>query len=245
MSWGNIGARPLVKSWTARDYVQDGLVAMWDGIENAGWGMHDANATVWTDLVRPIYAYKIKTVSSDLWESDSLLTSSNHNVGGNYDGGWYFADVLPESEITPDNKTFEAVVTIPSVTQSGGALVTWCVATNGPLYLSTAWGYLRFTGGGTGNYGTDNNSLSIQEYVGTSWKGSLSIDTNVGILYNNGVQARNPFSFSSYGNAIYPFQIGNAGQTIKIHSVRVYSRALTASEIAANYAVDKLRFNLP
>lgn len=24
--------------YTAKDYVQDGLVAMWDGIENAGWG---------------------------------------------------------------------------------------------------------------------------------------------------------------------------------------------------------------
>ncbi|MBQ1429034.1 MAG: hypothetical protein IIZ06_05145, partial [Kiritimatiellae bacterium] len=35
---------------TARDYVQDGLVAMWDGIENAGWGQHDASATTWKDL---------------------------------------------------------------------------------------------------------------------------------------------------------------------------------------------------
>ena len=36
---------------TARDYVQTGLVAMWDGIENAGWGAHDPNATTWKDLV--------------------------------------------------------------------------------------------------------------------------------------------------------------------------------------------------
>ena len=32
---------------TARDYVQDGLVAMWDGIENAGWGVHYYSDTVW------------------------------------------------------------------------------------------------------------------------------------------------------------------------------------------------------
>ena len=37
--------------YTAKDYVQDGLIAMWDGIENAGWGVHDPNATVWKDLV--------------------------------------------------------------------------------------------------------------------------------------------------------------------------------------------------
>lgn len=38
------------KKISARSYIQDGLFAMWDGIENAGWGVHDANATVWTDL---------------------------------------------------------------------------------------------------------------------------------------------------------------------------------------------------
>ena len=47
-----IGAR--VGAWhsgmpTAKDYVQDGLIAMWDGVENAGWGVHDPNATVWKD----------------------------------------------------------------------------------------------------------------------------------------------------------------------------------------------------
>ena len=35
----------------ASAYVQDGLVACWDGVENAGAGVHDANATVWKDLV--------------------------------------------------------------------------------------------------------------------------------------------------------------------------------------------------
>ena len=35
---------------TTRDYVQDGLIAMWDGIENAGLGVHDPSATVWKDL---------------------------------------------------------------------------------------------------------------------------------------------------------------------------------------------------
>ena len=45
-AWANIGGGvPTVK-----DYVQDGLVAMWDGIENAGLGVHDPNATTWKDL---------------------------------------------------------------------------------------------------------------------------------------------------------------------------------------------------
>lgn len=31
---------------TAKDYVQDGLIAMWDSIEDVGCKMHDANASV-------------------------------------------------------------------------------------------------------------------------------------------------------------------------------------------------------
>ena len=48
-----VGARHISNvggTLSAKSYVQDGLVAMWDGIENAGWGTHDANATTWVDL---------------------------------------------------------------------------------------------------------------------------------------------------------------------------------------------------
>ena len=32
---------------------------------------------------------------------------------------------------------------------------------------------------------------------------------------------------------------------VKIHTLRVYNRALTPAEIKANYEIDKIRFNLP
>ena len=35
----------------AAAYIQNGLVACWDGVENVGVGVHDASATVWKDLV--------------------------------------------------------------------------------------------------------------------------------------------------------------------------------------------------
>ena len=35
---------------TALDYVQDGLIAHWDGVENAGNGVHDSSATTWKNL---------------------------------------------------------------------------------------------------------------------------------------------------------------------------------------------------
>lgn len=49
---GSTRVNPVIwEATTAKDYIQNGLVAMWDGIENVGWGQHDSNATVWKDLV--------------------------------------------------------------------------------------------------------------------------------------------------------------------------------------------------
>ena len=35
----------------AKDYIQDGLAAMWDGIENAGWEQHSDQLEQWNDLI--------------------------------------------------------------------------------------------------------------------------------------------------------------------------------------------------
>lgn len=35
---------------TAANYVSSNLIAMWDGIENAGFGVHDGSAATWKNL---------------------------------------------------------------------------------------------------------------------------------------------------------------------------------------------------
>ena len=37
-------------TYTSASYVQDGLIAQWDAIDNEGTGTHNPNATVWKDL---------------------------------------------------------------------------------------------------------------------------------------------------------------------------------------------------
>ena len=37
-------------AYTSASYVQDGLIAQWDGIDNAGTGVHDPTTNVWKDL---------------------------------------------------------------------------------------------------------------------------------------------------------------------------------------------------
>ena len=40
----------LIDSYDSASYVTNGLVAHWDGIDNAGRGLHDAETTTWKDL---------------------------------------------------------------------------------------------------------------------------------------------------------------------------------------------------
>lgn len=46
LGWTEDGPVP-----TAEDYVQDGLVSLWDCIENVGLGEHNPDSTEWIDLV--------------------------------------------------------------------------------------------------------------------------------------------------------------------------------------------------
>ena len=60
------------ESYSAKDYVQDGLVCMWDGIENVDWGVHDPNTTVWVDLMRR--SPDISIMSDEIsWSSNALV----------------------------------------------------------------------------------------------------------------------------------------------------------------------------
>ena len=69
---------------SAKSYIQDGLVAMWDGIENAGWGVHDPNATVWKDLSGN--GYDLEVVRPSAWEPVGIRAVKNIVA----DNNWYF-----------------------------------------------------------------------------------------------------------------------------------------------------------
>lgn len=238
-AWG-IGKK---RGYTAKDYVQNGLIAMWDAIENTGWGTHDAEATAWVDLVRPNCAIKFNLLSGDTWGSDNLTTSQAHNLGGVYGGGWYFDGTGVSNTI--DGKTIELVFRLESVSRTPGQAFQWATLSGGPFAMSTAWGYFRFTGGSNGNYGNDNNSFNMVPYVGSSFDGAFSLPISGAALYNNGSLARSNFSYIGGADARYSMCFGVMGQSsVKWKSIRMYDKTLSAAEIAANYAVDAERFNL-
>lgn len=226
MTFGKIGTKPLFKHWTARDYVQNGLIAMWDGIENAGWGTHDPNATVWKDLVSGSLSTLEQGVS---WTSNSAKTSEIGTrwaaVSGNTAN-----DVLSLTAVfkTYDSTTLQFIYLntyrrncLGITTNSLGIGLRQSIPITTPS--GKVWSL-------TVNYSTTSSQTADAAYV------DGSINTNRGSS-----NFANPQSYGSNIGGGY----NNGWFSGEIYNIRAYSSALTAEEIAYNYIVDKIRFNLP
>ena len=209
-------------------YVTDGLVAMWDGEWNAGGGKHDASAVEWADLVGG--GGSIPIAANYSWDEKALV----HNSAGNV--------IFCENDIS-EFVQVEFVCEIPNVVNGEYfGIGNESVKSAGIVY----W----FTGVGISRRGITN-----QTGFPTTTFSSASVSAvsalNVTSAYINGVETTATLgSASSWNNHYYlRWSIGgeiyHPSTQFRLKCVRIYSRALTASEIAANYAVDKARFNLP
>lgn len=212
---------------SAKSYVQDGLVAMWDGIENAGWGVHDAAATTWADLTGNGYNLTVGTQSS--FTTNSLLYSSVVAKGAAYRNST-IGGVL-QCEICCD------------ITSKAGSGIIVC---NGPAH----WDYPNNI------VVTSNNTRGVQTsytkrheaYVRQT--GIYRISCTKDILYADGKQVIDTgFNSADWASGMSQFSLFgrddiNYWSLGSIYSVRLYNRELTADEVALNDTVDVARFNL-
>lgn len=236
-----VGATLLKQGKTARDYVQDGLVAMWDGIENAGWGVHDPNATTWVDLSGNGYDATLGRYCS-FGDNYCATDGGTANIG--------YATARTEKWID-DIVRIEAVGSSHDVTQN--VCFVGCNVTHENGITNNVKGIgIGATDGiwtgkanngktGFGGYPLVNDKIYS---ISTEWASS-------GVMYVNGEALTKNNTTAAYYNAGGSVAIFGTGYTaykikpMKVFSIRLYSRALPASEIAANYAIDKERFNLP
>ena len=218
---------------TAKDYVQDGLIAMWDGIENAGWGTHDASATAWKDLV-----------------GNCDGTSHNVSFGDDcaiFNGTSSRFDLASQTPFSSTNLQIEAVIQLATpyqastVVNAGGNMPCFTISTSAQKIVT----YAQPTGNPLYPLWpldiTKASSLSVAYQNKTS---NAAYQDAVAKIQNGVGGVNDESSVAKIGARRAG---GNYGQYFKgrIYCLRVYSRALTAEEIARNYAIDKARFNLP
>lgn len=229
---GFINSRAFLAPPTARDYIQDGLVAMWDGIENAGWGVHDACATVWKDLIGGYDATRVNAKWGDKY-------AQFDGVGN---------DVAKTGSLLgkPSNATLEVVYSrgnqgngcMAGCTQVGGFSL-WYNNDTQIDYWARGYGYPLRLSANDRNDGLIHSRSTTMGSIEIAYYDAVQIGTYGGsaIVYNNncGFNIGADSNGTQYGIE-YPF-IG------KIYCVRIYSRALSTEEIEHNYKIDKRRFN--
>lgn len=205
---------------TARDYVQNGLVAMWDGIENAGWGVHDAAATSWKNLVTDA---DFPLVGNAAFNESCLVCDAQSD--GCTIGTWEYQTI--EVVCTRRGGTYAVVTPYSQVNN-----VRNVIFVSGFGYCGNNYGkVVSFT-----NYQSPHNVAFTfgDEYLAYG-DGVLSTSGN----YNDWWTVATGVINYGIGGLVGRAGIGD------YYAVRLYSRALTAAELAANYAIDKSRFNLP
>lgn len=235
-------------------YVADGLVAWWDGLWNAGIGKHTTSLMAWIDLVGgdALTAY-----------GPALSIDSNavHIVKGG--GATYLRseDTRYVNLLLTGRFTIEMVFASPGYT--GGDLV-------GASPISIQAGAARQFVYDIRTTGTTVGG--VLQYRQNGWTSEANRITNVTIDFSkphtyvfrdNGNNAcafgldgamtaffRTGSGLTTTANVRlglnqYDATTGTSKENYVFYCIRIYNRALTAQEIAANYAVDKERFNLP
>lgn len=247
---------------SADSYVKDGLVCLWDGIENVGYGVHDGAATGWVDLVGgltiPLCRDAFFTDNSlQILVSDDWASASN--PVGNYCSVVSNTEVpqdLKDAFATTESTTVESVWRIANKEVNPHANLAKTGAVLDPTESPfTSMGYLRY---GTPHYITFNE-LGHTDYVPREdeivAQSAVFVNNGESVGYIDGAQkverTGEKYNARIFSSIYRPFVI-NCGSYYKkqnfrhtiVHSIRLYNRALTQSEVAANYAIDAARFGI-
>lgn len=218
------------------DYIQHGLFAYWDGIENESWGMHNPYAESWLDLVGGIPATFRRTIS---WDGDALVVPTRNATCAVAIDDDDLMSVVKGSEFT-----IEVVRTITDSKQAG--YVTW------GLFDQTVETWSK----GQVDVSSSNYGSSSPD---TAW---INIAPGYSFVTRSGEYATASTSFVVRGGRLNSYYNGNpkntksgldfsattrmllGGAGCRIYAIRIYSRALSVGEIIENYQIDKERFGL-
>jgi len=220
-------------------YVSDGLIAMWDGVWNAGWGIHDGASAIWRDLVGNA---DFTLTPNGSWGQNCLACNglSATSDGISLDLG-YTIECVAEAYSEFSYRTIFNLDKINMrksfvlyrechITGSGSymgfpktdpGLHLWSASINPPLAPSVDFDQMF------NNYhldGLPTNSVGTGNWGGQWNPGDHSDYASIG-------------AFNFNGSVTWPYRG-------RIFCIRAYSRTLTSAEIAANYTADKARFCL-
>lgn len=213
-------------------YVKDGLELWLDGIDNTRAG-HSTTTAVWEDL----------SGHGRDWTLNSGIVINENNIAKSNSSILYIASINSPNFFGSElysGHTVEIVVK-PLTTGDGCFFISNAEAKKGLMQFS---GYV-LTGADVYSQFDFENSASdaVAQY---SIVYGLSLSDSY--AYKNSIlqdKRHNSYISGPNGHSYLGGRSGGSVMYCAIHSFRVYSRPLTAEEVAHNYAIDKARFNIP
>lgn len=220
------------EDYTIADYIQDGLIAMWDGefnaIDSDGAWYHDPDATVWMDLVGDADLTVFKP-----WSDNALVGDGVSRMAHTSQSSQFLMFQTVEACFKTESEDFQFVYI-----DVGRRTCIGCYGTSVGVGLRQA----RLL---------DSSSLDRNLTISTIYAGTSTSDNTSVFACANGV----PLTKTGSGNWSAPLAwnsvtIGSAYRATtscfkgQVFCVRMYSRALSESEIHHNYLVDQARFGL-
>lgn len=222
----------------ASAYIQDGLIALYDSIENAGPGLHDATPEKWINLAEGSDDIPLKA-GYHVFGDKSLVLKRERIAGAN----------LPKARGAV-SFTYEAYTKLNNM--AGGVNHMSCLTAD--------------TKGGIGHDTRPENGFCAYVASGSNWgsqKASYgwfsrryrSIDiayayhtlsaSSSATGYLDGEKLTRSSSWTASTASAMPdgnVYIGNASVEYEFGCTRIYSRALTDNEVMINANIDKMRF---
>ena len=238
----SLAASPMALASSTARYIQDWLVAHWDGVENAGRGVHDPSATVWKDLVAG-YEFNLNNVVVD---ADRMTFSGTISDGLVNSYGVLSASDTESTFVAAKNGTMEVV--FRSSSGAASQVFLQAPATSGIAF--GIWNTSLML-----NFSSSVSSVNKAAFTFTSGTATNSVSVRydacapVSALANGlALDASSDKSYWSYPNGETQTFIGarasrkNNPFAGSIYCIRLYNRRLTDDEIAANQSVDRKRF---
>ena len=206
---------------TAKSYIQNGLVAQWDALENVGYGVHGDSPPEWVNLRG---SKNIVLTKSASFTANALVCDGKGFAGS-------IKDFLPSSKIVSADIVFE-------INLVHGNSCLFSTGTHREYYdrcfgIVGGGGKFLFSNYILGGVTKGRHCCHLNFLTG-----SYSLDGVNGVSNSKGTLDASP-------NRGYEFYIGgfkDSAINCKIYAIRFYGRKLTDEEIQKNYVVDKARF---
>lgn len=237
-----VASLPVITDVAASAYIQRGLVAHFDGIENAGVRHHSETLANWKNL---------KSGTSDAVLPEGLFTIADDHMS--FDRAVATATGLACASSTAPI-TLDACVKATSA-PGVNALPFLTVVNRGMIGYDSRnnYGYILYapnssSWGSTKNFyewfGTFSYAAKAYDRQSVAGICKIGASANASALYNNGAKVDYRANWTSAvmdapdGKVI----IGHTTVSYDVYSARIYDRELSADEIAVNANIDEIRF---